>query len=957
MMHVQKSEDTIKGLPYSEEKLSLAGWHALDKDEVLQKLGADAARGLETAEAARRLEEHGPNVLEERELKSPWRILWEQITSAMVLILIGAAIISALLGDMTDATAILVIVVLNAALGVRQEFKAEKAIAALKALSVPTVRVRRNGATREISARELVPGDIVLIETGNLIPADGRLLKSHNLRIQEAALTGESEPVEKDHEPVLGEGAPLAEHLNMVYLGTMVTYGRATAVVTQTGMNTQIGHIASMIQTVAEEATPLQRRLEHLGRTLAVAALFLVAVIFSLGMLRGGEIRQMFLVAISMAVAAVPEGLPAVVTIALALGSQRMLKRNALIRKLPAVETLGSVTVICSDKTGTLTQNRMTVTILDVAGQQVNLKTDLDGRRPCSCCGTSPLDFLDCPPALVLLLMGGALCNDAVMEREEGDSEADGLEAVGDPTETALLVAAARMGFEKSRMEHILPRIGEVPFDSERKLMTTLHRLEEAQNESAGAFKTILGAISDEASRATPEGASGAVPEGRAASHFIFSKGGVDSVLSISGSVLEGKSIQLLSDGWRRRVLESNDKLATKGMRVLGVAYRTLASPPADHRRETLERDAVFLGVIGMIDPARPEAKNAVGTCKTAGIRPVMITGDHPLTARHIAQDLGIVSDGRILTGRDLSQMSREQLEDVVDEVDVYARVSPEHKLRIVDALKNRGHIVAMTGDRVNDAPALKKADIGVAMGITGTDVTKQVADMVLLDDNFATIVAAVEEGRVIYDNIRKFMKYLLTTNSGELYVMLLAPFLGMPLPLLPLQILWINLVTDGLPALALGVEPAEPDVMRRRPHRPDESIFARGLGRHVLWVGLVMGLVPLLTGYWYWHADDPTWQTMVFTILTFAQMSHALAIRSDRHSLFRIGIFSNKPLLGAVMLTTVLQMALIYVPFLQTVFHTAPLPAGEMLLCIALSTSVFWAVEGEKWLIRRSGS
>jgi P-type Ca2+ transporter type 2C len=921
----------------------LAQWHASDTHTVVKRLCTDGFKGLTNEEAARRLAEHGPNELQDRGVKSAWRVLWEQLTSAMVIVLIVAAVVSALLGDWKDAAAILVIVVLNALLGFRQEHKAEKAMAALKALAVPAVRVRREGRVEEISAREVVPGDVVLIETGNLVPADGRLIESFNLRVQEASLTGESEPVEKRHDILAERETVLAERRNMIHMGTMVTYGRALAVVTETGMSTEIGRIASMIQTVDSEATPLQRRLNRLGRTLAVAALLLVAVIFSLGLLRGEEMRRMFLVAISMAVAAVPEGLPAVVTIALALGSQRMLKRRALIRKLPAVETLGSVTVICSDKTGTLTQNRMTVTVLDVANHKIDIETELGESVPFSN-SSKGVQFgpLDPPHAVALLLMGGALCNDAVLKEKDdsGDNDASEIEAMGDPTEAALVVAAARWGFWKSQLERALPRVGEAPFDSDRKRMTTVHRFDPQTHEAESPVKSILEKI----------------PGRRDLSLLAFIKGGVDSILSVSSGVLTDDKVEPFSDEWRDRVLEANDELAAKGMRVLGVAYRAMPLAPPDLRQETVERDAVFLGVFGMIDPARPEAKRAVETCKAAGIRPIMITGDHPLTAQYIAGSLGIASNGRILTGRELAGMTSEVLESVVDEVSVYARVSPEHKLRIVEALQNRRHIVAMTGDGVNDAPALKKADIGVAMGITGTDVAKQVADMVLLDDNFATIVSAVEEGRVIYDNIRKFMKYLLTTNSGELYVMLLFPFLGMPLPLLPLQILWINLATDGLPALALGVEPAEPDVMRRSPYDPKESILSRGVGRHVVWVGFVMGLIPLLTGYWYWRANDPTWQTMVFTILTFAQLSQALAVRSSRYSLFTIGLLSNKPLLGAVVFTAMLQMALIYVPFLQNIFSTAPLPLGEMLWCIALSTGVFWCVEAEKWLIRRKG-
>ncbi len=899
-------------------------WHTLETAEVLRRLDVVPEGGLSSEEAARRLESYGPNELIERGLKSPWRILWEQLTALMVVILIVAAGISALLGDFKDAIAIAAIVVLNAVLGFVQEYRAERAMAALKRMAVPTVKVRRDGRVVEISAGELVPGDLVLLEAGNLVPADGRLLESVNLRAQEAALTGESEPIDKVVDPIPGENLPLGDRRNMVYMGTMITYGRGSAVITETGMRTELGRIATMIQTVEREATPLQRRLQQLGRGLAVAALGIVALVFVLGLMRGEEPRLMFLTAISMAVAAVPEGLPAVVTIALALGTQRMLKRRALVRKLLAVETLGSVTVICSDKTGTLTENRMTVTVLDVAGRTLNLTEKLRDGRPVLGEGRAFDDQVDAN--LQLLLAGSALCNDAVLEpREEGG----GLRAVGDPTEGALVVAAAYFGLMKEDLERDLPRVGEIPFTSERKRMTTVHQ--------------------------TPGDRAQELPWLPATGPYLaFTKGAVDGLLDISSRVWVSGRVQPLDDSWRARIQKAHDRLAEDGMRVLGVAFRPVDELPQEGDEEQLERDLIFVGLLGMIDPPRPEAKDAVRICRVAGIRPVMITGDHPLTARHIARELGIAGDDRVLTGVDLELMSVDELQALVEEVAVYARVSPEHKLKIVEALQRRGHVVAMTGDGVNDAPALKKADIGVAMGINGTDVSKEAADMVLLDDNFATIVAAVEEGRTIYDNIRKFIKYTMTSNSGEIWVMLLAPFLGMPLPLLPLQILWVNLVTDGFPGLALTVEPAERGVMRRPPYNPRESIFARGMGRHILVVGLVMGLVSLVMGYAMWGRGDPTWQTMVFTTLTLSQMGQALAVRSGRDSLFTIGLLSNKLMLGAVLLTLSLQLALIYVPPLQEIFRTVPLPPGHLALSLGLSTVVFWWVEVEKWLMRR---
>jgi len=821
-------------------------------------------------------------------------------------------------------------VVLNAILGFVQEYRAERAMAALKRMAVPHVRVRRDGRLQEVTARLLVPGDIIQLETGNSVPADARLLEAANLRVQEAVLTGESEAVEKDLAPLRGENLPLGDRTNSVYMGTVVTYGHGLALVTDTGMKTQLGKIADMLQSVGIEKTPLQRRLEQLARGLALAALVLVAVVFILGLLRGENWIDMFRVSVAMAVAAVPEGLPAVVTIALALGAQRMLKRNALIRKLPAVETLGSVTVICSDKTGTLTQNRMTVTYVDVAENSLNLMERLRSFSP----SVSPQDsvepLLQESPPIVLTLAGGALCNDAVLEAVPG--EPGTFSSVGDPTEGALVIASARAGLWKADLEKAFPRVAELPFDSDRKRMTTVHR------PNPDLVPELLNPYQD--SR----------PDFFEPGHYlVLTKGAVDSLLEVSNRVWASGNTELLDETWRKRILNANNALAKNGMRVLGLGFNQ--SDTAD----PVERDLIFIGMVGMIDPARPEVQSAVQEAKRAGIRTVMITGDHPLTAAYIAADLGIAEKGKTLTGRDLDGMSVEQLEAVVEDVPVYARVSPEHKLKLVQALQDRGHVVAMTGDGVNDAPALKKAEIGVAMGITGTDVTKEASDMILLDDNFATIIAAVREGRRIYDNIRKFIKYTMTSNAGEIWVMLLAPFIGMPLPLTSLQILWINLVTDGLPGLALAIEPAERQVMQRPPYPPRENIFGRGMARDILWIGLLMGLTSLGAGYLYYRlypsAPVELWQTITFTTLTLAQMGNALATRSDRDTLWQIGLTSNKTMLGSVLLTFALQMAVIYLPFLNRAFSTTPLSLRDLLISLGFSVIVFLAVELFKWV------
>ncbi len=995
-------------------------WHAIEAAEALRKLESEPHQGLTEEEAGRRRAEHGPNELVEREGKSPWLMLWEELTATMVLILIAAAAVSGLLGDYKDAGVIAAIVVINALLGFSQEYRAEKAVAALKRLAVPMVRARRGGTVREIQARELVPGDIVLLEAGGLVPADCRLLESNSLRAQESVLTGESEPVEKVVEPLptdTGVDIPIPDRLNMVYMGTVVTYGRGLGVITATGMETELGRIASMIQVVRREATPLQRRLDQLGKWLVLAALAVVAAIFVLGLLRGEEAHLMFLTAVSIAVAAVPEGLPAVVTVALALGAQRMLKRNALIRKLPAVETLGSVTAICSDKTGTLTENRMTVVVLDVAGDHLDLTENQSGEQEWQ----EWQQQVSERPSLALLVAASALCSDAELRPEPGGEEPGAMRAIGDPTEGALVVAAARLGLSKTALEELLPRKAEIPFDSHRKRMTTLHELALSPGENttgARMLKPLRVLITIHDGRNNGRHHTASAHEAESPTPYVaFTKGAIDSLLGISTRVWVGDGAVTLTDDWRLRIVEAHDRLAGSGRRVLGVAVRPVDSLAECGIRsvggrvevaapDCMECDLIFLGLVGMVDPPRPEVKEAVRICKEAGVHVFMLTGDHPLTAEYIAQQLGITgiasavpgadigahesprtignvalaqtstrgpegtegsgstgrstainagAGGRLATGQDLSNLTADDLSGVVEQVPVYARISPEHKLRIVEALQNHGQIVAMTGDGVNDAPALRKADIGVAMGVTGTDVCKETADMVLLDDNFATIVAAVREGRAIYDNIRKFIRYILTGNSGELWVMLLAPLIGMPLPLLPLQILWVNLVTDGLPALALGVEPAEQDVMRRSPYPPSESILSRGMGWQILGNGLLVGLVSLGAGYWYWRSAQPEWQTMTFTVLTFAQLALALAFRSERYSLFRIGLFSNMLLLAAVALTFILQLAVVYLPFLQDLFDSVPLSPLELALCLLLGLAVFISVEMEKWLMRRA--
>jgi Ca2+-transporting ATPase len=902
-------------------------FYQLTTQETIQKLGTNLESGLTSTEALQKLDEYGPNELVERGKKSIWRILLDQFKEIMIVVLIVAAIISAILGEYLDVAVIMAIVILNAVLGFSQEYRAEQAMAALKKMAVPKVRVRRDGKISEVLSTRLVPGDIILLESGNLVPADCRVVDTKNLKVQESALTGESEPVEKNSAAIAGKYETLGDRFNMLYMGTIVTYGRASAVVTATGMQTELGNIADLIQGVGDDMTPLQKRLAQLGKTLAFVALIIIAIVVVTGLFRGDDLEELFLTGVSLAVAAIPESLPAVVTITLALGSQRLLKRNALIRKLPAVETLGSVTVICSDKTGTLTENRMTVTILDVAGNTEDLQTLLDRRGRLV---RARLIADDADPhlsALSVLVRAGALCNDAVLETDSNGV----VRALGDPTEGALLLAAKALGFDKEELEGEWPRVDEVPFTSERKRMTTVHKMSPVVKQTDLPW--------------------------RDAPYIMLTKGAVDSLLDICERVLVENKFVPLDEVLLNRIRGANEDFAKQGQRVLGISIRICDCPDLPEENEMVEKDGIFVGMVAMMDPPRPEVKRAVTTAKNAGIRPVMITGDHPLTAVQIAKDLGITENEKYLSGAELNAMTPAELAEVVEDVSVYARVAPEHKLNIVEALQDNGEIAAMTGDGVNDAPALKQADIGVAMGITGTDVSKEAADMVLLDDNFTTIVSAVEAGRTIFDNIRKFIKYTLSSNTGELFLMLVGPFFGMPLPLLPLQILWINLVTDGLPGLALAEEEGERGIMNRSPFSLKENIFSRGLGTQIIWIGILMGLISLGVGYVYWSQDpNGPWQTMIFTTLVFAQMGNAVATRSFVDSLHKIGVFRNRLMVGAVFLGFALQVGLIYVPFLQRVFKTEPLTAQELLICVAASLILFLAVEGSKVIKRMRG-
>ncbi|MBK7890077.1 MAG: cation-translocating P-type ATPase [Bdellovibrionales bacterium] len=861
-------------------------WHKRSVQDVLSEHATSLDEGLAHEEVTLRSVEYGANRLEEANRRGPWRTLLSQFTDFMVLVLIGAAVIAIALGEPYDAIAILAIVFLNGLLGFFQDYRAEQAMQALQALAAPHARVRRAGKILTVPAFDLVPGDVVFLEQGAIVPADLRIVELAELQIDESMLTGESAPVVKSVH-VISETMPTHDQKNMAFKGTVVTRGRATGVVVRVGMSTEIGRIAALLKREVEPATPLQRKLTVFARRLAFVVIGLCAIIFVFGLLRGEKPVLMFLTALSLAVAAIPEALPAVITVALSLGARAMSRQKALVRKLPAVEALGSVTVICSDKTGTLTENRM-------QAQEFRVH---HGARIQTYQGIPPRDERDENWEKFLLAL--ALNNDVVVSDQH---------FVGDPTEVALMEAAVAAGLDLNVVRQLYPRVAELSFTSERGLMSTVHRKSDGRT-------------------------------------IVLTKGAPEYVFALCEDVglTEPESVQ---------------SMAAQGMRVLALAYREIGDQDvAQMELNSVERGLKYLGLIGLIDPPRESAAESVRLCHAAGIRVAMITGDHPATARAIAHRLGskkTIKD-QVITGRELAALSDDELQITTSSVAVYARMDPEQKIRIVKALQANGDVVAMTGDGVNDSPALKRADVGVAMGKGGTDVAREAAHIILLDDNFSSIVGAVREGRRIYDNIRKFVRFALSGNSGEIWTLFCAPLFGLPTPLLPIQILWINLVTDGLPGLSLAVEPEERNIMHRPPRSPRESIFARGLWQHSVWVGVLTAAVTLGSMAWAFHAGHPGWQTIAFTVLTMTQMGHVLAIRSERESIFTIGFLSNTPLLFAVLTTFILHLAVLYVPMLSAIFKTTPLSMVELLLCFVASSSVFVAVEIEKLFRRRS--
>jgi P-type Ca2+ transporter type 2C len=948
----------------SENSASQTNWHSLSRHQILEQLKTPSDTGLSSEEAARRLEMFGPNQLQEAPGISFWQMLLEQFSSFLVILLIIAAAISALLGDFIEAAAILAIVILNATLGVLQNRRAEKALAALRQLAAPEAQVLRNGLRQTVPARQLVPGDIVLVEAGNYIPADIRLLEAVNLRIEEAALTGESVPVQKDANIRLEEKIPLGDRKNTAFMGTLVSYGRGRGVVVGTGMRTQIGLIAEMLSAVEQEPTPLQRRLDELGKILGWGALAVCGIVFLVAVFRntdlsvitapnGGllvylkafraEIVEVFMIAVSLAIAAVPEGLPAVVTISLALGMNEMIRRHALIRRLSSVETLGSATVICSDKTGTLTQNEMSVTriyadetFINVTGQGRVLRGDfLDEGKVVN---------LKNYQAILTTLWVGALNNDSELHLSGQAAAEQTYRLAGDPTEGALIVASAKAGALPRPLYHAYPRVQEVPFDSTRKRMITVHRIEAPQPEDISPF--------DEDK--PYEG------------YVVAVKGAPDLVLDLCSRYQRMDDTPAsLDENQRMHILAANDQMTQDALRVLGMAFKVVDELPDIEDVTSLENDLTFVGLIGMIDPARVEVAPALKTATQAGIRTIMITGDFPNTARAVAESIGLMRPGhQVLAGHELDSMSDEQLQEQVMYTDVFARVSPEHKLRIVEALRAKGEVAAMTGDGVNDAPSIKRADIGVAMGITGTDVAKESADMVLTDDNYASIVSAVEQGRIIYDNIRKFVFFLLSSNVAEIMIIFLATLAGVPTPLTAIQLLWLNLLTDGAPALALAMEKGDPEIMKRHPRPTKEPIingpmqlgiviqtiaqtgavltaFVLGLLWH-LQAGDVIpaGMNPLayLLQHDWRGVDVQTAETMAFVTLSLCELFRAYTVRSERVSIFKLGIFSNRYMQYAVGLSIVLMLLVVSVPFLQPIFNTHFMTAREWSVVLGLA-------------------
>ncbi|HEY9121502.1 MAG TPA: cation-translocating P-type ATPase [Brevefilum sp.] len=928
-------------------------WHAMSSTDVVEELETRPENGLTSEEVEKRREKFGSNELQEAPPTTFLELLWAQINSFVIYMLLGAAIISALLGDYTEAIAIMAIVVLNAVMGIIQESRAEAALAALKKLAAPEASVLRDGHRVSIPTAELVPGDIVFLEAGNYIPADIRLLEAVNLRIDEASLTGESVPVEKNAQSRLEKDIPLGDRKNTAFSGTLVNYGRGKGVVVSTGMNTQLGMIATMLQQVEDEQTPLQQRLDQLGKVLGWGSLIVCGLVFVIGVVRYAlqpgaanffsaealeTYTELFMVAVSLAIAAVPEGLPAVVTISLALGMREMVRRHALIRKLSSVETLGSATVICSDKTGTLTQNEMTVTriwadgnFVGVTGSGYTPKGDFtnDGKV------ISLNDF----PAVKTALWIGSLNNDAQLEPSGEQAGQETYRMIGDPTEGSILVAAHKAGCSARAINTGFPREQEIPFDSVRKRMVTIHSVQESEGECLSPLDQV-----DEEKREW---------------YIVTIKGAPDVVLDLCSDMQTIKNGNVeLTEERRNQILVANDEMTGDALRVLGVAYRMVPVLPDEINSDDLEKELTFVGLIGMIDPARTEVSDALNTARDAGIRTIMITGDYPNTARAIAEEIGLLRSGRkVMTGSELNHLSDDEMITNVLETDVYARVSPEHKMRIVDALRANQEVVAMTGDGVNDAPAIKRADIGVAMGITGTDVAKGTADMVLTDDNYASIVSAVEQGRVIYSNIRKFVYYLLSCNAAEIMIIFLATLFGWPIPLTAIQLLWLNLVTDGAPALALGTEPGDPDIMDRPPRPPQEPIINKYMQIGILVQTIAITAVTL-GAFAIGRFIDPEHiefaETMAFVTLSISELFRAYTARSEFYPLLKIGFFKNKLMNWAVLGSLVLIMLVIYVPFLQPIFNTAPLGLEQWLEILPLVLVPSVAAELTKNVIRK---
>lgn len=866
--------------------MSSKNWYQLSVDQSLEQCNT-SHKGLDSHEAQARLHQQGPNEIPLKARRSLYRIILGQFSDFMILVLLAAAFISGLLGDPQDTITILVIVLLNAVIGITQEVQAEKAVLALRKMSAPAAMVVRNGRLLSIASSELVTGDIVHLEAGNIVPADLRLIVAEELSADESALTGEAHTVNKQTKALLDTEIPLGEQNNLVFKSTLITRGRGHGIVIQTGLHTEIGNIAQLLQKENVVKTPLQIRLSRFGKYLALSVIAICIIVFISGLLQGQPPLLMFLTAISLAVAAIPEALPSVVAISLAFGAHKLIKNHTLVRNLPAVETLGSVTYICSDKTGTLTENKMKAEAFFANQQEY-----------------SSLNEHETNKAVKILAQVMALSND-IKDEHHAPS--------GEPTELAMYLAAKESGFHKQELEKVFPRTGAIAFDSKRKQMTTFHKSENG--------------------------------------FMVFSKGAPEVIIPECKDILLNNGTENCNT---QALLDTANELANKGYRVLAFAQRIFEHKPEKTDAENIENNLTLLGLVGLIDPPRLEAEDAIKDCKTAGITPVMITGDHPGTAMVIAKRLGIADNKNdVITGKELTELDDIQFLEKVKHLRVYARVSPSQKLHIVEALQKQGEFVAMTGDGINDAPALQQANIGIAMGKKGTDVAREAADMVLLDDNFASIVQAIKSGRKVFDNIRKFIKYTMTSNAGEVWTLFLAPLMGLPIPLLPIHILWINLVTDGLPGLAFSAEPSEENIMKRAPRPPQENIFAHGMWQHIIWVGLFIGGLSIAVLAWAYSKQLPYWQTMVFTTLTFSQLFHSLVVRGESTSLFKQGLLSNKPMLGAIILTFLLQLCIIYLPIFHSVFNTQALPIEHLLLCIAVSALVLVAVEIEKWFVR----